>query len=184
MSVAVTCTLTVGSASWLSETPSFSLSWPSTTSKRLSETWKLCLSPASGSATVSVPTTAPAAFSRTWLWSSDSAVCASLTSPTEREKVSCTLLPALSVATTVTLRFGSLSKSSETPSFSFSWPFTTSKRLSDTSKLWVSPASGSMADSAPITAPATFSTTALPERLISVGVSFTSPTVMAKVCWI
>ena len=94
------------------------------------------------------------------------------------------MLPALSVAVTVTLRFGSLSKSSDMPSFSFSWPFTTSKRLSDTLKLWVSPASGSMADSAPITAPATFSTTVLPERSISVGVSFTSPTLIVKVCWI
>jgi hypothetical protein len=43
--------------------PSFSFSCPLTTSKRASETAKVCVSPASGSVTVSVPMEAPAAFS-------------------------------------------------------------------------------------------------------------------------
>ena len=110
-----------------------------------------------------------------------SAVCASFTPPTEREKVSCTLLPALSVAVTTTSRLGSVSKSIDWPSFSLSWPFTTSKRGSETSKLWLSPASGSIAVRVPMMAPATFSTSVLPERSMSTGASFTSPTLMVKV---
>ena len=103
LSVAVTVTSTLPVASWSNETPGFNLSSPFTTSKRLSETLKLWTSPASWSATDSLPTTAPAAFSDTCMLSSVSAVCASFTLPTLMVKVLVIWLPPLSVAVTLTL---------------------------------------------------------------------------------
>ena len=64
-SVAVRSNMTLGSVSWLSDSPFFKRSWPETTSNRSSETTTVCESLASTSDTVTLPITAPIAFSST-----------------------------------------------------------------------------------------------------------------------
>ena len=97
-SVAVITRSTEASASWSRETPSFSFRLPSTISNRSSSTVKVTLSPSSGSLPVTVPITAPAAFSATAEPVSTGCAGASFTSVTVIVTLRVAVSPSASVA--------------------------------------------------------------------------------------
>ena len=88
------------------------------------------------SGSVSLPTRS-AAVKVSGMWSrvasaSATAVGASFWSVSTRSKLSVVASPPASVDVTVTVTPAPSSKLSDTPSFSFNWPSTTSKRVSST----------------------------------------------------
>ena len=84
--------------------------------------------------------------------------------------------PLASVAVTATSTVAPASKSSATPGFSLSWPPTTSKGESDATEKVIASPSGSVAASAPTTAPAAFSATSLASRVAAEGAPFGAST--------
>ena len=183
---AVTSTLTVGSALKSRVSPGRRVSWSSPSIwKRASSTVKETAVP-SGSTEETVPMIAPATPESTVspvIWGAEGA---SSTSPTVMVSVVVVDSFAASVAVISTSTEGVASKSSATPSFSFSWPPTTSKSEAGSALkvMAASSPSGSTAESVPITAPAAFSATVLASRAIELGcvASITSVTVTEMSC--